>query len=103
MFQCLFLMLEIYYRVIFYPLTTEEESRYDYHTEHVKYIFRTTDIVIGCTGMKQNRHTLKMYLQEDETHSVQKPELGKNHGYFYSFFIFVIQHIFKIHTCFSYV
>jgi len=69
-------MFENYYDVIFYPLTTKEESRYDYHTKHVKYIFRTPDTVIGCIGMKQNKHTLKMYLQDDKTPSVQKLELG---------------------------
>lgn len=103
MFQCIFLTFEHYYYAIFYPLTTKEESRYYYHTEHVMYTFRTPDAVTGCTGVKQDKHTLKMYLQEDKTHSVQKLELGKSHGYFYSFFIFVIQHIFKIHTRFNYI
>lgn len=99
MFQCIFLMFENYCYIIFYPLTTEEESRYNYHTEHVKYIFRTPDAVIGCTGMKQNKHTWKMYLQED-ANSVQKLELRKNHGFFF-IFQFCYTHIFKIHT--SYV
>lgn len=69
-FQCILLMFENYFYVIFYPLATKEESRYDYNIGHVKYIFRTPDTVIGCTGMKQNKHTLKMYLQEDKTCSV---------------------------------